>query len=388
MPLLPDDLPCDETPEFQASAARYVALPPRYMSQLTLSSRQNIKLLQLPQELLLTIISHVKCRDVFTLRTINRQLHNLIHENESTIVRRHLLEGEAHPPTYFMLAGSLSLDLLTDLRYRVRTCRQLASILATQCCANLRPQSQLDDREAWRMRKTEKLKTLLKSSFLALYEYFIRLREIVLRTLHEFEEYLIADFNRLGSILDLDQQRILETFPTDSLMHIAQAWRILERVSRAKNVPPEVSSAKFPYTTVKVALILGGLDRFTSLISKGSKKERIQDLDTFGAELWHGEPWRPYVSPSGPPLGSIHHLATPQKRVSFMDFPKNMGQGPVLTFISRQNICESSLKAVILRLQGTLDNILPVDSYICDAVREEGDSFRLLSSWNALDDPR
>ncbi len=137
-----------------------------------------------------------------------------------------------------------------------------------------------------------------------------------------------------------------------------------------------------------MALILGGLDRFTALISKASHKERIQDLDAFGAELWHGEVWKSYVSPSEPPLSSIHHLAARQKRVSSVDFPKNMRQGAILTFISRQNICESSLKAVILRVQGTLDNILPVERYICEAVKEEGDSFRLLPSWNAVDNPR
>ncbi len=287
-----------------------------------------------------------------------------------------------------MPTESLSLDNWTELRYRIRTCRQLASVLATQCCANLKPQSSLDDQEAWCMRKTKKLKFLLMSSFLAFYEYLVLLRQVVLRTLHEFEEYVVADFTRLGFILDLDEQRILENFPTDTLIHITQAWRILQGVSRAKNVSLELSSAKYPYTTVKMALVLGGLDRFTALISKANYKERIQDLDAFGAELWHGEIWKSYVSLNETPLSSIHHLATRQKRVSSVDFPKNMRQRAILTFITRQNICECSLKAVILRVQGTLDNILLVERYICEAVKEEGDSFRLLSSWNEVDNPR
>ncbi len=168
------------------------------------------------------------------MRAINRQLHNLIHENESTIVRQHLLSGEAQLPTCFISAESLSLDYWTEIRYRVRTCRQLASVLATQCCANLKPQSRLDDQEAWCIRKTKKLESLLMSSLHAFYIYLALLRQIVLRTLHEFEEYVIADFTRLGFILDLDEQRILETFPTDTLIHIAQAWRILQGVSTAK----------------------------------------------------------------------------------------------------------------------------------------------------------
>lgn len=371
MPLLPDDLRCDNTPDLYSPAA----------------SRHDVKLLQLPQELLLAIVSHVEHRDVYTLRAINRKLHNLIHENESAIVRQHLLEAESQPSTYFMPTGSLNLDWWTERRYRIHTCSQLASVLSTQCCANLKPHSRLDDQDAWRSRKTNKLKTRLMSSFLTFYEYLVRLRQIVLRTLHEFEEDLIADFTRLGFILDLDEQRILESFPTDSLVHIAHAWRILQGVSRAKHVPLELSSTEFPYTTVKVALILGGLDRFTALISKPSQKERSQDLDAFGAELWHGEIWKPYMSLSEPPLSSIHHLATRPERVSSVDFPKEMRQGAILAFISHQSICESSLKAVILRRQGTLDNILPVDRYICETVREEGDSFCLLSSWNALDNP-
>ncbi len=227
------------------------------------------------------------------------------------------------------------------------------------------------------------------SSFLPFYEYLVLLRQIILRTLHEFEEYGIADFTRLGFILDLDEQRIFETFPRDTLIHIAQAWRILQGVSKAKSISFELGFAQYPHTTVKMALILGGLDRFTALISKASHKERIQDLDAFGAELWQGETWRSYVSLKEPPLSSIHHLAAPgKKRVSSMDFPKNMRQRAISTFIGCQDICESSLKAVILRVAGTLDNIQLVERYICQAVSEERVSYGLLSLWNVVDNAR
>ncbi len=172
-----------------------------------------------------------------------------------------------------------------------------------------------------------------------------------------------------------------------SLIHITQAWRILEGVANAKGVPLELESTKYPFTTVKVMLVLGGLDRFTALLGKMSLEDRIDDLDAFNAEIWQGQTLRPYVNLEGTLLSSIHHFAAPPKRVSSTDFPTNMSPAAPITFINHQYICEHSAMAVILRSAGTLDDVLPVDQYLCDAVEEKGDpSFRLLS-WNTPDNP-
>ena len=355
-------------------------------SELTLSSPHQARLLQLPQELLVNIISHLGWRDICRLRLINRQLHNLIHDTESTIVRKHLSETAGVLLESFKPAGSLlSLDYQIELRYRLRECRRLASLLATRCCAKLEPQSPLDEEKAWRTRKMNKLRDDLMTGLFALYEFLCRFQEVVLRSLHEFEEYSTVDVVRLGSILSLDQQRIIENLPQGSLVRIIQAWRILKGVANSRGVPFNQKSTKYPYTTVKVVLVLGGLDRFRSLINKTSLEERIQDLESFNAEIWHGLTWKPVVLLEGAPLSSIHHLAAPPKRVSSADFPKSMSPIATVTFISRQHVCEPSVAAVVLRLSGTLDNVLPVKQYICEVITEKGDSFSLLS-WNTPDD--
>jgi hypothetical protein len=321
------------------------------------------------------------------MRLVNHELHNLIHENEGTIVRNYLSQELEALQQFFRPAESLNLNYRIDLRYRLRESRRLASVLAGRCCSKLKPRQMSDDEEEWRKRKAKKLRNKLLMGLFALYEFLDRFRQVVLRSLYEFESCSTADFARLGFVLGLDQQRIFESFPVDSLNHITQVWRILEGVSMSKNIPLSCKSTKYPYSTVKAVLVLGGLDRFGELISKPTLKERFQDLDAFNEELWHGQTWKPQKISEGPLLNSIHHLAPPPKRVSSADFPTGTPPTAPMTFINRQHICEPSLTAVILRASRTLDNIPGVDRYIAEALREEGDPSYVLLPWSQPDNP-
>jgi hypothetical protein len=332
-------------------------------------------------------VSQLSCHDLCALRLTNHKIHTLIHENESTIVRNHLREEKKIVPKYFKPAGSLSLDYEIELRYRFRQCRRLATFLATECCAKLEPLQLLYDSQGWRKRKAKKLRENLVMNLFAVYEFLARFREVVLRSLHEFEGCSTADFARLGFVLGLDQQGIFDGFPGNSLMPILYAWRILEGIANSKGISFNCKATKYPFTTVKVVLVLGGLDRFMALISKASLKERLQDLDAYNAEIWQNQTWKAHVGLLGPPLASIHHLAPPPKRTSSREFPQSMSPTAAITFINRQLICEPSLTAVILRLFGTIEDILSVERYVRDVVNEEGDSFHLLPSWNMPDGP-
>jgi hypothetical protein len=319
---------------------------------------------------------------LYAVRLTNRAFHNLIHENESTIVRKYLSQELESLQEYFKPAGAPSLNYRIELRYRLRNCRRLSSLLAGRCCVKLKTRPQLDDHDSWRRRKSKKLEDKLMMSMFALYEFLARFRQVVIRSLHEFEGCSTTDFARLGFVLGLDQQRIFECFPSNSLVGISQAWRILEGIATRKGVPFSCASTKYPYTTVKALLVLGGLDRFLALISKTNLEEHMQDLDNFNAEIWQDRTWKPRGSLVGSPLSSIHHLAAPPKCVSAADFPTNMSPTAPITFINCQHVCEPSLTAVTLRLARNLDSVMPVDHYICDAVKEEGDpSYRLLP-WN------
>lgn len=321
------------------------------------------------------------------MRLANHQVHNLIHENESIIVRKYLCHELEPLQRFFQPSGSLNLNFRIELRYRLRESRRLSSLLAHRCCAKLEPRLPDDEQGAWRKRKTKKLRDKLMMSVFALYEFLNRLRQVIIQSLHEFEGCSTADFARLGFVLGLDQQRIFESFPRKSLAHLSHAWQIIEGVANSKGVPLSLKSTKLPYTTVKMVLVLGGLDRFTELMSKATLKERIQDLDSFNAEIWQGRVWKPHQSLGGPALTSIHHLHPPPERASSANFPKSMSPTAPTTFINRQHICEPSLAAVILRLTGTLNGILPVDGYICDAVKEKGDPSYHLLCWNTPDNP-
>ena len=353
---------------------------------LTISRPHHKSLLQLPRELIIDIISELNCRDLYSMRLVNHEIHNLVHENESTIVRKYLSEELESLQKFFKPPGSLNLNYRIDLRYRLRESRQLASVVADRCCAKLKPQQPFDNEE-WRKKKAKILRDKLLMGLFALYEYLDRYREVVLRSMHDFEACSTADFASLGFVLGLDQQRIFETFPAESFLHITQAWRILEGVAHSRNIPLSCKSTKYPYSTIKAVLVLGGLDRFGELISKPTLKERFQDLDAFNEEIWNGQKWKLYKSFEGPILSSVHHLAPPPKRVSSADFPKGTPPTAPMTFINRQHICEPSLAAVILRYSRTLDDVPSVDQYICEAVKEEGDPGYVLLPWNQPDNP-
>lgn len=302
-------------------------------------------------------------------------------------MRNHLADERKVVPRYFEPAGPLSLDYEIELRYRLRQCRRLSAFLATHCCAKLTPLPVLHDDQVWRKRKTRLLKEHLTINLFALYEFLARFREVVLRSLHEFEGCSSADFARLGFVLGLDQQGIFDSFPAKSLMPILYAWRMLEGIANSKGVSLNCKATRYPFTTVKVVLVLGGLDRFIAMISKGSMKERLQDLDAYNAEIWQNQTWKVHIKLLGPPLASIRHLAPPPKRISSRDFPQSMSPTAAITFINRQCICEPSLTAVILRLFGTIEDILPVERYVRDVIKEEGDSFHLLPTWNMPESP-
>jgi hypothetical protein len=245
----------------------------------------------------------------------------------------------------------------------------------------------LRDDQAWRKRKTRLLKEHLTINLFALYEFLIRFREVVLRSLHDFEGCSTADFARLGFVLGLDQQRIFDSFPAKSLMPILHAWRMLEGIANSKGVSLNCKATKHPFTTVKGVLVLGGLDRFIAMISKGSMKERLQDLDAYNAEIWQNQTWKVHIRLLGLPLTSIRHLAPPPKRITSREFPQSMSPTAAITFINRQHVCEPSLTAVILRLFGTIEDILPVERYVRDVIKEKGDSFHLLPTWNMPESP-
>lgn len=355
--------------------------------RLTMISRHQPRLLQLPRELLVDIISALNFRDVYTLRLVNRELHNLIHENESAIVRQYLA-GELEPlQEFFRPSGPLSLSYLGELLYRARESSHLSLLLADRCCEKLESRLALDNKEVWREGKRKKLKDKLMMSLFALHEFLVRFRNVVLRSLQEFEGWLTADSAAFRDILGLDQQRILETFPAESLVHIEAAWLILAGVAHSKGIPLGCKSTKYPYTTVRVLLVIGGLDRFTALMNKPNPKERTDDLDAFNAELWQGQMWKPHPSPDGPLLNSVHHLTSPPRPVSSGDFPRTLSPTASIRFINSQHICDISLVAVILRTAGNLDGISHVEQYICDAVKEEGDAPYILPSWRAPDNP-
>lgn len=388
MPLITNDHIHPDYSNTRAQVARHLADSPiREDVELNASSRQHTKLLQLPRELLIKIISELVCRHLCALRLTNRQLHNLIHENESTIIRKYLGRELRTASQIFAPVEPLNLSYRFEVMRRLHQVGDLSLVLANRCCSKLIARRPLDDEEAWRRRKTTKLHEVLLMSTFALYEFLARFREIVLRSLHEFDGCSTAEFARLGFVLGLDQQQIFESFPKHYLMHTLHAWRILKGVAASLGVPFGCKSAEYPYTTAKVMLVLGGLDRFTALMNKPSVKERIQDLDAFNAEIWKGQRWKPRVSLDGPPLGSIYHLDAPPKRVSSTDFPKNVSPTAPVTFINRQQICEPSVTAVILRSFGTLDSMLPVDQYICKAIKEEGDPSYHLLSWSMPDNP-
>jgi hypothetical protein len=319
------------------------------------------------------------------LRLTNHQLHHLIHDNESTITRNYLSQELELLQRIFKPAESLTLNYRIDLTCRLLQVRRLATLLAGRCSSKLKPQQPVENGEVWRTKKIRKLRDMLMTGLFALCEFLAQFRQVVLRSLHDFEGYSSDDFARFGFVLGIDQQRIFETFPTESFRHITQAWRILEGVANAKGISLSCRAAKYPYTSVKALVVLGGLDRFECLLSTADLKERLEDLNAFNDELWHGRVWKPYKKLSGAPLKSIRHLARPATRVSSGDFPQGTPPTAPLTFINRQHICEPSISAVILRCVGTLDNVPAVDRYICDAVREEGDPDFVLLPWSQPD---
>jgi hypothetical protein len=221
----------------------------------------------------------------------------------------------------------------------------------------------------------------------ALHEFFVRFQKIVVRSTHDFDGYTYTEYARLGSILGIDQQRIFESFPADSLVDILQAWRILEGVLYAKGVSLSLKSKKYPYITIQAMLVLGGLDRLGALLDKPTLEQRVEELDSFSLEIWFGRTWRAPEALPTPPLPSIHHLTPPGKRISSADFPTGSSPTPILKFINCQDSCKVGLVAVILRTARTLDNLVLVDRYIRESVKEEGDPRFVLLRWN-LPDPQ
>jgi hypothetical protein len=342
-------------------------------------------MLQLPRELIIQIISLLHYRDLYSLRLANHEIHNLIHENESTIVRKYLSNKLEALQKIFKPPGSLTLSYRMEMRYRLRICRHLSSLLATRCCAKLDPTPRIDDLHTWRKGKAKKLADKLTISLFILYEYLNRFREVVIRSLHEFEECSVKDLSSLGFVLGFDQQKILESFPKESLIPVLQTWRILEGITTSRGLTSNTKSFRYPYITLKTLFMLGGLDRFAALIHRPTLPERMQELDAFSAELWQDKVWKPYATFAGPPLRTIHHLAAPPRRVSSADIPQTMGPTPLTIFITGQYLCERSLQAVILRAKGNLDGVLPLQQYMCDAVKEDGDSSYNFSHWNRPD---
>lgn len=342
-------------------------------------------LLQLPREILIQIFSQLSSHDLCSLRLTNHELHNLVHEEESTIVRKMLgpeLEALKMSYNYDM---PLSLDYSIRLTKRLEDCVGISNVLARQCCIKLRACQPFDEEDRWRKRKIHQLERKLMVGVLALYEFLERFRRDVVRSLHEFEDCSTADFARLGFVLGLDQQNILETFPEATLIHILQTWRILKGVIKSKGIPLICQATKYPYTTVRALLILGGLDRLRPLISKPTFEDRIRDLDAFNAEVWRGQIWKHHKSLNGPPLSSIYHLKAPETRVTSEDFPSNMAPTAAITFINRQQVCESSLQAVILRCDGSLDRVNTADDYILRLISEKGDPSHFLLPWSVPD---
>lgn len=286
----------------------------------------------------------------------------------------------------FKPLGPLTLNYFMELLYRARRCSHLSSLLADRCCEKLESRPPPDNKETWREGKRKKLKDGLSLSLFVLHEFLDRFRHVILRCLQDFEGWLTADFAGSGDILCLDQQRIIETFPKESLVHIGAAWQILEGVATSKGVPFSCRSTKYPFTTVKVLLVLGGLDRFTAMMDKASPKERIDDLDAFNTELWQGQTTEAHRNVDIPLLSSVHHLAPPPKPISFADFPRKLSPIASIKFIDSERFFESSLMAVILRSAGTLDVMSQVEQYICTAVKEDSDSPYILPSWCRPDD--
>lgn len=331
---------------------------------------------------MIEIVAQLKCCDLFALRLTNHEFHKLIHENESTIVRKSLSQELDSIQRLSKPAECLSLDYLINIRHRLVDTRRLSSVLAARCCTQLKTRRPFNDEDGWREKKARKLEDRLMMGLFALDEFLAQFQQVVLRSLHQFEGCLAADFARLGFVLGLDQQQILETLPRESFVHILQAWRILEGVANSKHIHLHLEATEYPHTPVKVMIVLGGLDRFGQLISRPTPEERVQDLDAFNAELWQGQTWKPQRTLNAAPLHSIHHLAAPPKRISRADFPTAMLPTAPVKFVSRQKICEPSLMAVILRCKGTLNDVLPVDEYICEAIKEEGDPGYILLPWN------
>lgn len=346
---------------------------------LTVSSH-SLSRLQLPKELLIDIFSRLNFHDLLALRLISHSIHNLIHKNESTIVRQNIhFEPELEVMQRFQKpAGPLTLDYRINLHHCHRACRQISTVLAGRCCEKLKTLRSSTDDASWRERKTKILADELMTGIFALHEFFAQLGQIVIRSLRELQGLSTTDVAQLGSILGVDQQRILETFPQKTLIRALQAWRILKGVAFSKGLPLNLRDTISSYMSVKMVLVLGGLDRFGELISETTPVGRKRNLHTFHAEIWDFQHWKLHQAQRAQSK-SINHLAGPPKRVSASDFASTTLRKTAVAFIDGQQICGASLEAVILRAEGTLSAILSSDQYIGETIREAGDpSFQLL----------
>jgi len=205
-------------------------------------------LLQQPQELINGVMYCLEYRDLLSLRRVNHKFHNFIHDHEYDMCCRvaAYLQRQQH-----LLICDQVPQCLPD-GYKILRSHTASVDLASLCTRIILKHARFKQRPGESLlssrRTSDNLNRRLTAGFL-LIDYFLdRLSDVMDRGVEELASLSDRTYLRLGSVYELDQQLIIQSFePLERcvspecareriLTDSAMAWLILQGVCQAKHL--------------------------------------------------------------------------------------------------------------------------------------------------------
>ena len=260
--------------------------------------------------------------DTLALRRSSRQLHQIVSECESSVVRHYIqhictpLETFLYPPPP---PGQATLQYLLNWKHRKVTAR----ILAGQLCNFVA-------REVLQMNTAKKRREFDETW----QRMFVKLQPLIFTLGHYFESYRQAVLERCatnrkpghsysiqtGPALWEDQTQIMDRYDPVLLLDLYHCYGFLLQAFERKLRPPNYSTTIERYLRgwvakpasareIEILLMLGGMDKISWVLGHRRYSERRRALDTFIRSL----------SPTQSPFGWRHAWA--QLGVASPKFP-------------------------------------------------------------------
>jgi hypothetical protein len=263
----------------------------------------------LPNEIQVLVLCKLHWRDLLTLRATTRGFHELLHENESTIVRRHISCPDFDLPPYCLSLFPppkppvpLSFDYVFGITHRHAVAIQLAQVVATIARDKIYGAPNAPERYRALEPKCKNMVKKLIPGLFTLFHFFESYRSIFLQR--------IADEGKRKApcpttdLMAGVEESLMETYDGPVLLEAHQIYQVLYSTFTRSLRPPSYAGtlerslrgwhkAAASQRDMMKLLAFGGVREVKNVIRHQSYNARLAALEKFILSLGFGKKNKP-----------------------------------------------------------------------------------------------